>query len=138
AATDLVHAVEGGVCPAVPVAGGDATRGAEEPRARDYPRVDGVADLNVEKALLRHHPHRGGAGGEVPAEIGRCPERLGHGSLTELADLVPGAGHDGDMTVGVDEAGHDEAVAEVQRLGPGGDARGGGGPGGGDAAVLDE
>src|SRR6185436_12283976 len=95
AATDLVHAVEGGVCPAVPVAGGDATRGAEEPRARDYPRVDGVADLNVEKALLRHHPHRGGAGGEVPAEIGRCPERLGHGSLTELADLIPGAGHDG-------------------------------------------
>jgi hypothetical protein len=68
-AADRVDPVEGGVGAAVPVARGDAAGAAEQPRARDHPRLDRLAHLDVEEALLGHHPERGGARGQVAAEV---------------------------------------------------------------------
>src|SRR5439155_709822 len=61
AATDAVHAVVARQRAAVPVVGGQAAPGHEQPRTDDDPGLDGLAHLHVDEVLLAHDPHRGGA-----------------------------------------------------------------------------
>ena len=56
AAPDAVDAVEARQRPPVAVARGDATRGAEEPRARDRADLDRLPEVDVEEVLLGHDP----------------------------------------------------------------------------------
>ena len=66
------------------------------------------------------------------AEIARRRQRLRHRAPAELAELIALAGDDRGVTVAVDQAGHDEAVAEIEHLGAGRRRR----ADGGDPAVL--
>ena len=60
----------------------------------------------------------------------------GTGALAQLADLIAHAGHDRDVAVRVDQAGHHEAVAEVDDLGAGRSGRRRRGADGRDAAAV--
>ena len=135
-AADRVDPVEGGVGAAVSVARGDAARAAEQPRPRDHPRLDRLPHLDVEEALLGHHPQRGGAGGQVAAQVRGRPQGLGDNVLPELGDLVSVTRHDRDVAVGVHQARHHEAIAPVEHLRPRGHGRGRGRAGGGDLAAV--
>ena len=135
AAADLVHAVVAGERPPVAIVRGEASSRHQEARPGDDPRRDGLPQLEVEEVLLAHDPHGGGARGEVAPQIRRGGERLGDGAAAELAELVAEARHDGGVAVAVDEPGHHEAVAPVDRLRAGRRRRGRRGPDGRDAPV---
>ena len=119
AAPHVVHAVVAGERAAVAVVGGEAPAGHQQPRTGDDAGLDALAHVDVDEVLLAHDPHRGGAGGEILAEIPRRGQRLRHRAAAELAELVALARHDRGVAVAVDQPGHHEPVAEVEHLGPG-------------------
>ena len=115
AAADLVHAVEAQSARPWPLL-------AVMPRVAQRSRGPGITPASiasrtshVEEVLLGHDAHRGGAGGEVAAEVGGGAAAPGAPAGWRSWPIwSPSAGHDGDVAVGVDEPGHHEAVAEVE------------------------
>jgi hypothetical protein len=115
-AADRVGSVEAGAGPRVAIAGGDATRRAQQPRAHDRAGLDGLADLQVEEILLGHDAHGGRPGQQVAPQIISRPQRAAGDWRAHLAGLVALAGVDRDVAMGIDQPGHDELIAQVDRL----------------------
>jgi hypothetical protein len=88
--------------------------------------------------LLAHDPHRGRAGGEILPQVARRGQRLRHRPPAELAELITEPRDDRGVRVTIDQAGHHEAIAQIERAGAGWGRRGVGAPHRGDAAVGDD
>ncbi len=128
AAADLVHAVVADQRSAVAVVGGQAAAGHQQARPGDDAGLDGVAHVDVDEVLLAHDPHRRRAGGQILAEIPRGGQGLRHRPPAELAELIAEPGDDRGVRVAIDEARHDEAMAQIERAGAGRRRRGVGAP----------
>jgi hypothetical protein len=124
----------------VAVAGGgaDGHHRRQDARARYDPLPDGVAQADVELVVAPQVADGGEAGEKRSPGVDRGADgNLGERHLEEvelvLAPVVRDLG--GDVGMGVDQAGEEGGVAEVDHPGPGRNGRGW--PGGQDAVPLD-